>query len=174
MHDVRQLIAELDARMLRDCWRLRRWRHFHRVIAVTLSLIVIIAPSVLAVGLISSETIPGKVLLLVIAAVGGFSATFRPYTQSYRRRADMNAVHQIRDEFRTEVLRAEQAQDEAALVDVFGKFAYTYASLFQLRGKELVEATMSVYEQRQVAERETATKPLPNGFDPGNPSIPFN
>jgi hypothetical protein len=158
MHDVQQLIAELDARMHRDCARLRLWRHFHRITAVILSLVVIVAPAVLAVGLISSETIPGKLLLLVIAAVGGFSATFKPYTQSYRRRAAMNAVHQMLDEFRAEVLEAQLAQDTAAQVAIFKEFSQRYATVFELRGRELLEAAMSDFEQRQAAEKEAVDK----------------
>lgn len=156
MQDVNMLIGELDTRMQRDCRRLRRWRHFHRFTAVLQSVILIFAPSLLAVGLISPQGVTGKILLMSIVVTGGLSATFRPYTHSYRRRAAMNAIYRLRDEFRAEVAKAETTGGQQATIEVYHKYSQEYADLYGLRGKELVEATLSMAEQRETATKELA------------------
>jgi hypothetical protein len=150
------LIGELDTRMQRDCRRLRRWRHFHRLIAILQSVILIIVPSLLAIGLISPQSFTGKILLMSIVVTGGLSATFRPYTHSYRRRAAMNTIYRLRDEFRAEVAKAETAGGQQATIEVYEKYSQEYANLYGLRGKELVEATLSMTEQREIATKELA------------------
>lgn len=149
MQDIDKLVDELDIRMQNDCRWLARWRQFHRIVAVFLSLTLTVAPSALAVGLTSSESLPGKVLLLMIAIVGGLTTTFKPYTQSYKRRADLNALHRLRDEFRAEVAKAQN--DGGVTVDIYQKYSAVYANIYELRGKELIEATLSVTEQREMA-----------------------
>jgi hypothetical protein len=151
MQEIEKLIDELDERMQKDCRWLARWRQFHRIVAVFLSLVLTVAPSVLAVGLMSSESLLGKVLLLMIAVVGGLTTTFKPYTQSYKRRADLNALHRLRDEFRAEVAKAQE--DGTPVVDIYKKYSSVYANIYELRGKELIEATLSVTEQREMAGR---------------------
>jgi hypothetical protein len=150
MHDITRLIEELDNRMKRDCRWLMRWRHFHRIVAIMINLTLIAAPSILAVGLTTSETILGKTLLLSIAILGGLSATFKPYTHSYKRRADMNSIYRLRDEFRGEA--AKVATTDSLLVEVYQRYSYIYSNIYELRGKELIEATLGVSEQREVAQ----------------------
>lgn len=160
MQDINALIVELDTRMRQDCRSLRKWRHFHRYTAVLLTIVLILAPSLLAVGLISSQSLAGKILLMAIAVVGGLSATFRPYTHSYKRRADMNAVYRLRDEFRAEVAKAE-ASGQIAIIEVYQKYSQIYSSIYELRGKELLEATLSVTEQREIAGKDSEEESPP-------------
>jgi hypothetical protein len=150
VQDVDKLIEELNERMLVDCRRLGQWRHFHRLTAIFLNVVLIVAPPVLAVGLVGADSIPGKVLLLAVTVVGGVSATFKPYTHSYRRRADLNSLHRLRDEFRVEVAKA----DAGSKVEIYQKYSSIYSNSYELRGRELIEATLSMAELREIAGKE--------------------
>ncbi|MEV4313529.1 hypothetical protein [Actinocrispum sp. NPDC049592] len=154
MQDVDTLIEELNARMSRDCRWLSRWRQFHRLTAIILNVVLIVAPPILAVGLVDAGSPLGKLLLLAVTVVGGVSATFKPYTHSYRRRADMNSLYRLRDEFRGETA-AVSAEDVVAKTAVFLKYSSIYSNIYELRGRELIEATLSVTEEREIAGKKT-------------------
>lgn len=139
--DVDTLIREIDARMEDDYSRLRRRRYVHRTTGVIYNIVLIGAPAILAVGLTDSETIGGKSLLLCIAIVGGLNASFRPYLNSQRRRADLNNMRQLRDRFRIDILRA--SGDEKEQVEIFEKYSELYAEIYNKRGKMTVEASSS-------------------------------
>jgi hypothetical protein len=156
MHDVNVLIDELDARMERDCRRLRKWRHVHRITAIFLNIIIILAPPLLVVGIISPSSLLGKILLMSITVTGVLTATFRPYTLSYKRRADMNATHRLRDDFRADVAKAELTQDQTALVAAYKQYSQLYSTVYEQRGNGLIEALLSGAEQREAPEKETA------------------
>lgn len=144
MADVDALIRELDDRMQHDCRRMSLWRVVHRTTGLFYTVVLILVPAVLAVGFTSSETALGKVLLLTAAVVGGLNVTFKPYLHSIKRRGDVNTMRRLRDEFRADVAAA--ADGEA--LDVYRKYAATYATVFEQRGGELVDGRLGVEEPK--------------------------
>ena len=148
MQDIESLIKELDERMYRDFKRMRAWRVIHRANGILFSLILILAPAVLAVGLTTSVTVAGKSLLFAIAVVGGLNATFKPYLHSQTRRQDMNAMRRLRDQFQGRLAAGNQGVDPAAVYD---EYSHTYSNMYELRGRELIDATLSLDEQRKIA-----------------------
>ncbi|MBW4717468.1 hypothetical protein [Saccharothrix obliqua] len=137
MGDVEVLVRELDERMLRDCTRLTKWGWVHRATGVVYTVVLILVPAVLAVGFTSSETAIGKALLLVAAVVGGLNVTFKPYVHSQKRRADVNTMRRLRDQFRAEVARADD------VVAVYDRYSAQYAAVFEARGRDLVDGKLS-------------------------------
>ncbi|MFE9748431.1 hypothetical protein ACFYOT_26290 [Saccharothrix saharensis] len=144
MADVDALIRELDDRMQHDCRRLSLWRVVHRTTGLCYTVVLILVPAVLAVGFTSSETALGKVLLLTAAVVGGLNVTFKPYLHSMKRRGDVNTMRRLRDEFRADVAAATNGE----ALDVYRKYAATYATVFEQRGGELVDGRLGVEEPR--------------------------
>lgn len=136
MADVNALVQELDQRMHADCRRLTVWRQLHRSTGVLYTIVLILVPAVLAVGFTSSETVLGKTLLLIAAVVGGLNVTFKPYLHSQKRRADVNTMRRLRDQFRGEVAKADD------VVAVYDKFSAQYAAIFEARGSALVDGTL--------------------------------
>lgn len=82
--------------------------------------------------------------------VGGISVTFKPYLHSQRRRTDMNAMRRLRDEFQGQM--ALVANDERKAAEVFEKYSRIFSNIYELRGRELIDATLSINEQRELAE----------------------
>ncbi|MBB4967545.1 hypothetical protein [Saccharothrix violaceirubra] len=136
--DVAALVRELDDRMLRDYRRMTMWRQVHRTTGVLYTVVLILVPAVLAVGFTTSETMLGKALLLIAAVVGGLNVTFKPYLHSQKRRADVNTMRRLRDEYRGELARA----GASGAVDVYDKYSRTYATVFEARGQDLVDGTV--------------------------------
>jgi hypothetical protein len=150
---INELVDELDERMRRDSRRVNRWRLFHRLNGITFNLVLIVAPSILAVGLVSSESPQGRAILFAISVVGGINVTFKPYLHSQRRRSDMNAMRRLRDEFQGEMLLVDK--DEGKSAEAFEKYSRIFSNIYELRGRELIDATLSINEQRELAEIET-------------------
>ncbi|RKT53492.1 hypothetical protein [Saccharothrix australiensis] len=143
MADVDALVEELDARMLQDCKRLTMWRQVHRTTGVGYTIVLILVPAVLAVGFTSSETALGKVLLLAAAVVGGLNVTFKPYLHSQKRRADVNTMRRLRDQFRAEVARGGD------VIAVYEKYSAQYATIFEARGRELVDGHLGTEDPNE-------------------------
>jgi hypothetical protein len=156
--DVEALIQELDDRMRLDCRRLSVWRVVHRTTGLLYTVVLIFVPAVLAVGFTSSETVLGKVLLLTAAVVGGLNVTFKPYLHSQSRRAAVNTMRRLRDEFRAEVV----ATAGGDVLTVYRKYSAAYATLFEQRGEELVDGRLSVEEPPP----KSAELPLKPGEEP--------
>ncbi|WP_309115821.1 hypothetical protein [Saccharothrix sp.] len=143
---VDALIQELDDRMAKDCRTLTRWRLVHRTVGVVYTIILVLVPAVLAVGFTSSETVVGKTLLLIAAVVGGLNVTFKPYLHSQKRRADVNNMRRLRDQFRAEAARS---QDPVA---TYEKYSALYAEMFEARGRELVDGHLG---KEEITKEET-------------------
>ncbi|XVV05841.1 hypothetical protein ACQPW3_10795 [Actinosynnema sp. CA-248983] len=151
---VEALIQELDDRMAKDCRALTRWRLVHRTVGVVYTIILVLVPAVLAVGFTSSETTLGKTLLLVAAVVGGLNVTFKPYLHSQKRRADVNNMRRLRDQFRAE---AAGGGDPVA---VYEKYSALYAETFEARGRELVDGHLGKEEiAREEVTKQDAARP---------------
>jgi hypothetical protein len=140
--DVEALIRELDDRMRLDCRRLSVWRVVHRTTGLLYTVVLIFVPAVLAVGFTSSETVLGKWLLLTAAVVGGLNVTFKPYLHSQKRRASVNTMRRLRDEFRADVI----STGDGDLLAVYRKYSAAYATIFEQRGGELVDGRLAVEE----------------------------
>ncbi|AXX31094.1 hypothetical protein KCV87_01400 [Actinosynnema pretiosum subsp. pretiosum] len=138
--DAQALISELDTRMRRDCDRMALWRVVHRTTGMAYSVVLIAVPAVLAAGFASSETPLGKALLLLAAVVGGLNVTFKPYLHSRKRRSDVNTMRRLRDEFRAESVR------EADKLAVYEQYSAAYASVFEARGRELLDGSLGADE----------------------------
>ncbi|GAA0261081.1 hypothetical protein GCM10010492_72650 [Saccharothrix mutabilis subsp. mutabilis] len=143
---VEALVQELDDRMAKDCRALTRWRHVHRTVGVFYTIVLVLVPAVLAVGFTSSETVLGKTLLLVAAVVGGLNVTFKPYLHSQKRRADVNNMRRLRDQFRAEVTDSPDAKA------VYEKYSALYAEMFEARGRELVDGHLG---KEEITKEET-------------------
>lgn len=128
--------------MLRDCKRLTMWRQLHRSTGVLYTIVLILVPAVLAVGFTSSETVLGKALLLIAAVVGGLNVTFKPYLHSQKRRADVNVMRRLRDQFQGEVARGGD------VIAVYERYSAQYASIFEARGRELVDGHLGNEENK--------------------------
>jgi hypothetical protein len=133
-------VQEIDDRMAHDVRLLTRWRLVHRTVGVLYTIVLIFVPAVLAVGFTSSETPLGKTLLLVAAVVGGLNVTFKPYLHSQKRRADVNNMRRLRDQFRIE---AAAGGDVMAVCE---KYSALYADMFEARGRELVDGHLGKEE----------------------------
>jgi|tagenome__1003787_1003787.scaffolds.fasta_scaffold20110837_1 hypothetical protein len=168
--DLDDLISELEDRIRRDFWRMKRWRLVHRTNGVLYSLVLIVGPAILAVGLTTSETPIGKGMLLAIAVVGGLNVAFKPYLHSQKRRGDANSMRRLHDEFRVEIVKS-RAKDDVDCSIVYNRFSRIYANIYELRGRELIDATLSLDEQRDVAGR-TNKEPLGYKGARGTPREP--
>ncbi|RKT69601.1 hypothetical protein DFJ66_2835 [Saccharothrix variisporea] len=140
-------MQEIDERMAHDVRLLTRWRLVHRTVGVLYTIILIFVPAVLAVGFTSSETPLGKTLLLIAAVVGGLNVTFKPYLHSQKRRADVNNMRRLRDQFRIE---ATAADDVKAVCE---KYSALYAEMFEARGRELVDGHLG---KEEIVKEETS------------------
>jgi hypothetical protein len=141
MQDIEALLDELNDRMRRDWTRMKRWSLIHRTNGVLYTLVLIFAPALLAVGLISAESVLGKSLLFAVAVVGSLNVTFKPYLHSQRRRADMTIIRRLHDEFKVEA--ATVAGDKEKMVATYEKYASSFSDFYELRGGELVDAALS-------------------------------
>lgn len=153
MQEIEALINDLDKRMRHDRARVNRWRIAHRTNGILFNLVLIIAPAALAVGLTSSEDMLGKALLFAIAVVGGLNATFKPYLHSQRRRTDMNAMRRLHDEFQAEMAKA--SAEGASPISVYQKYSLIFSNIYELRGRELIDATLNMTEQREFAGKDS-------------------
>lgn len=151
MQDADALIKELEIRMRHDWTRMQRWSYVHGANGVLYSVILIVAPSVLAVGLVSSESILGKGLLFVIAVVGGLNATFKPHSHSQKRRTDMNSMRVLHDRFRGDIEKS--GGDRGLLMAAYEKYSKMFGNVYELRGEGLLSATLSITEQRVNTEK---------------------
>lgn len=151
MQDADTLVKELEKRMRHDWMRMQRWSYIHGANGVLYSVILIVAPSVLAVGLVSSESTFGKGLLLVIAVVGGLNATFKPHSHSQKRRTDMNSMRVLHDRFRGDVEKS--GGDSGRLMAAYDQYSKMFGNVYELRGEGLLSATLSITEQRVNTER---------------------
>jgi hypothetical protein len=132
--------------MARDIRVLTRWRLVHRTVGVVYTIILVFVPAVLAVGFTSSENVLGKTLLLIAAVVGGLNVTFKPYLHSQKRRADVNNMRRLRDQFRAELAGPDDD------VQVYEKYSALYAEMFEARGRELVDGHLG---KEEIVKEET-------------------
>lgn len=139
-------MREIDERMAHDIRQLTRWRLVHRTVGVFYTIVLVLVPAVLAVGFTSSETPLGKTLLLIAAVVGGLNVTFKPYLHSQKRRADVNNMRRLRDQFRIE---ASAGGDVMAICE---KYSALYAEMFEARGRELVDGHLG---REEIVKEET-------------------
>jgi hypothetical protein len=141
MQDIEGLLNELNERMRRDWSRMKRWSLIHRTNGVLYTLVLILAPAVLAVGLISSDSVLGKSLLFAVAVVGSLNVTFKPYLHGQRRRTDMSTIRRLHDEYKIAVAVSEG--DNAKLVAVYEKYSAEFSDFYDLRGGALVDAALA-------------------------------
>ena len=135
--NIPALIEELGERLYADFLRMRRWRLFHRLVGIGFSLVLIMVPATLAVGLQSSDTLSGKICLLFVTVVGGINAAFRPFLHSAQRRSDMNASRRLFDSYRCAVIRA--GANESELLNVYEQYSEQFCSIYSNRGVALVD-----------------------------------
>lgn len=133
-------MQELLNRCTRDLLRMKRWRLFHRWIALLFTAVMIVLPAVLVSGLIpETDSTIYKVLLLIIAITAGFNSAFSPSLHSAMRRSDMNSTRRLRDRLLAELDRPLSEIDHA---DIYRRYAEEFAAMYEQRGDHLIESTL--------------------------------
>lgn len=138
-------MQELVDRCTRDFLRMKRWRLFHRWMALLFTAVMIVLPAVLVSGLIAeTDARVYKILLLIIAITAGFNSAFSPSLHSAMRRSDMNSSRRLRDKLLAELDRPLSVAEHA---DVYRRYTEEFAAMYEQRGDRLIESTISQTKQ---------------------------
>jgi len=135
------LIGELGQRLKADYNRMKRWRQFHRLTGMGFTLVLVAVPPIVAAGILTSESLFGKLLLLVVTIVAAFNSVFQPLAHSELRRQDMSRMRFLYDQFRADL--ADAADDDAKQIALFKDYSKRFAHLYRCRGKRLLDAFLA-------------------------------
>ncbi len=138
--DVQMLVRELDRRLKDDFKWMRRCRHLHRAIGILFTIVLVAAPPIVAAGILPSDSIWGKLLLLAATVVAALNSVFQPLALSDFRRQDMGQIGLLRDQYRAALANTV---DEEKRIALFKHYTRKSADLFVGRSARLLDTLLS-------------------------------
>jgi hypothetical protein len=146
--DARELIREFGRRLEADFKWMRLCRHSHRALGILFTLVLVAIPPLVAAGILPSESMWGKLLLLAVTVVAALNSVFQPLALGDFRRQDMNQIRLLHDQFRADVVNAADDEKRIAL---FKDYTRKFTALFAGRSARLLDALWAGEEAKASA-----------------------
>jgi hypothetical protein len=150
---IDQLLSTLENDIQVDAKRMGRWRKIHRVIATTVTLILIVLPITTAMKLLGGDSIQ-TYCLFALTVLAAFDGMFKPAAYSARRRVDATDMTELLWQFRSAALSA--GTDEARKLAVHDAYRKRFLDLYRQRGQYLVDYGLA---QRENDKRKSDSPP---------------
>jgi hypothetical protein len=150
---IDQLLSTLENDILEDAKRMVRWRKIHRVIATTVTLVLIILPVTTAMKLLGDGSIQ-TYCLFALTVLAAFDGMFKPAAYSARRRVDATDMNELLWQFRSAVIAA--GTDQSRKLAVHDAYRKRFLELYRQRGQYLIDYGLA---QRENDKRKSNGPP---------------
>lgn len=150
---IDQLLSTLESEIQEDARRMGRWRKIHRVIATSVTLILIALPVMTAMKLLGEGSIQ-TYCLFALTVLAAFDGMFKPAAYSARRRVDATDMTELLWQFRSAVVTA--GTDQTRQLAVHDAYRKRFLDLYRQRGQYLVDYGLA---QRESDKRKSDSPP---------------